>query len=200
VYPTAGQETMEEGRMTTVAGEPGVVFRTDATGLAWLAETADGNRDKQFTLVLDKDDQPQLRETVQEGDRLVTGVEVRTATTLRDRVPVESVIVKPRGYEAQSVDPREGYDALFWTESAVEKFLYPYYRSQRLWDKRMDRLMADFNTQREMVAVLHRAPSNSSTIDALVGGTLHVGCVGRDEQRKTDTLRWHSLLEYPRNA
>lgn len=182
--------------MTTIAAEPEVVFRTDSTGLAWLAETADGNRDEKLVLVLDKNERAQLRVALQEGDRLVTRVEVETTNKLHDRVQVEAVICKAPGYESQELLRKDGYDALFWTESAVEKFLYPYYRSQRLWDQRMDRLMEKFNTQKEAMAVAHQAPSQSSTIDALAGGTLHVGCLIRDEQSRAHSLRWLPLVEY----
>jgi hypothetical protein len=181
--------------MTTIAAEPEVVFSTDSTGLAWLAETADGNRDAKLVLVLDKDQKPQLRVTQEEGDRVVTRVEVATATKLPDRVQVEMVICKAPGFESQLLR-QDGFDALFWTESAVEKFLYPYYRSQRLWDNRMDRLMEKFNTHKEAMAIAHQAPSRSSTLDALVGGTLHVGCLSRGEQSRANAMRWLPLVDY----
>jgi hypothetical protein len=188
--------------MTGTAAEQGVVLETDATGLAWLAETADGARNSELILVLDKDDQPRLRvedpkndeerkNAVRPDDRIVVKVMVKTPTIQKNRTRIQQIILTAAGRQ-QTVDPAEGYDALFWTESAVEKFLYPYYRSQRLWDKRMEKLMERFNSDPNLMAVMHQAPSHAYAIDARVGSTLHVWCKAPQD---TD-LALHSLLDY----
>ena len=63
-------------------------------------------------------------------------------------------------------------DAIFLTESAVEKFLYPYYRSHRIWDDGMDSLQEKFEQTQQAVGILHKAPSNSDTFSP--EGTLEV--------------------------
>jgi hypothetical protein len=188
--------------MTATAADTEVVFETNATGLAWLAETADGVRDSELILVLDNKDKPQLRyqdpktpeqrnNAVKPDDKVVTKVVVKTPTVLQTRKKIQQIIITAAGRQ-QTVDPAGGYDALFWTESSVEKFLYPYYRSQRLWDKQMDKLMNGFNTDPNLMAIVHQAPSHSYALDAAAGSTLRVCCKTDDD---TDLIL-RSLPEY----
>ena len=46
------------------------------------------------------------------------------------RLGVSQVTIKPKGGCAHVL---EGCDAVFWSESAVEKFLFPYYASKGMW-------------------------------------------------------------------
>jgi hypothetical protein len=52
-------------------------------------------------------------------------------STVEVRPPVRAVIVECEG---TTVDLVNGYDAVFWSEAAVEKFVLPYYASKSLWE------------------------------------------------------------------
>ena len=70
--------------------------------------------------------------------------------------PVEITFQAP-GCEKVRIE--EVADAIFWTESAVDKFLFPYYASQRLFtDEEMRRLKESFRDER-VVAIWHFTPS-----------------------------------------
>jgi hypothetical protein len=55
-----------------------------------------------------------------------------TATVQPVRPPVVSLEIRARGMKA-SEQLAERYDAVFWSEAAVEKFLFPYYASKYQW-------------------------------------------------------------------
>jgi hypothetical protein len=54
-----------------------------------------------------------------------------TASVQPLRDPVESVTILAAGMKEP--DSLNAYDAVFWSESAVEKFLFPYYASKSQW-------------------------------------------------------------------
>jgi hypothetical protein len=156
----------------------------DATNLSWLAETADGVRDKLLYLIIDDDKKLQLVQKKLENQKELTTI--WTPKHRPDRIPVEEVICKGQGYQEALLSSKD-FDALFWTESSIEKFLYPYYRAHRLWDEQMDRLQEQFETDDYAVAMAHRAPSKSSTLAA---HTLYIGVL------RESTLRWMTLDDY----
>src|SRR5688572_8986747 len=121
--------------------------------LSWLAERADGSRDEDLALVRDVNGLPQIRESrdpgkppvLEDGDELIANV--RTSDSCKREKVVAVHIETQTGMQLPITG--KGPDALFWTQSAVEKFLYPYYYSQRLWDDEMDKLKAKFSTDRK---------------------------------------------------
>jgi hypothetical protein len=56
----------------------------------------------------------------------------------------------------------------------------------------MDKLMKSFDTDPNLMAILHQAPSHSYALDATAGSTLRVCCKTADD---TDLI-FRSLLEY----
>lgn len=58
-------------------------------------------------------------------------VPCNTATVQPDRAPVQQVSIQALGMAEPESLAR--YDALFWSEAAVEKFLFPYYASKYQW-------------------------------------------------------------------
>jgi hypothetical protein len=169
-------------------------LQANSTNLGWLAETSDGKREKYLLLVLDQHNMLQLRENLQDGDRRVVPIEegedkelrVMTPKRRKERVEVEEVSCKPKGCLSIPLPPGEEWDALFWTESAVEKFLYPYYHSQRLWNDEMDKVKAKFDKDDCAVAIAHRAPSHSAILPAQ---TLSIGRLTKDA-RNQRILTW----------
>ena len=183
--------------MTRTIESEEVVLQLTATDLAWLAETADGRRSVDFTLVRDANGKAKLRPDMkmEPGDQIATEIKVRTEPILPGRASLVQVIGQAEDFELEPLLAKDGWDALFWTESAVEKFLYPYYRSQRLWDSRMDDLKAKYDVDKDAVAIAHLAPSYSQILDANSAHTIAIGKVVRNKAAKP-AVHWKPLGHY----
>jgi hypothetical protein len=139
----------------------------DARKLAWLAETAHGLQGQDLVLVQPEGEgDPTLRrkDEIQGTDHVLLRVftEGKDPPMIR---PGKVVLGLPGGKEVRvdEIDGGEG-DALFWSASAVEKFLFPYYSSQRLLTpQEMGRLEAEYKNA-DVVAMLHVAPSKARAI------------------------------------
>ncbi|HET6578578.1 MAG TPA: hypothetical protein VFG66_09655 [Gemmatimonadales bacterium] len=170
------KKAMADGeRATTEPPPPALLERLelDSKELAWAAETADGTRDKTMFLVLDQDGALQLKESMEGSDRLLR--RVKTASHVPARRKVLEVSCAVDGWnDPARLSSAEKWDAVFWTESSIEKFLYPYYHCQRLWDERMDSVRDAFEHDAEAVAIAHRAPSNSKVLGPSPVDTLGV--------------------------
>ena len=168
---------------------------TSSLELSWLAEKADGSRDEDLVLVKDKSGALQLREApgpgkppdLEDGDMMI--VNVRTKACQREKVVAVNIQTESG---AQPPITGKGPDALFWTESAVEKFLYPYYHSQRIWGPEMDALRAKFAQDSKAYAILHRAPSHSQSLSDQK--TLEIARMV--EVKGGEALQWVDLKEY----
>jgi hypothetical protein len=177
---------------------PKVDAVTSSVDLSWLAETADGTRDQDLALVKDEAGQLQIRQPAKPGEppELKPGdafiVPVRTEGTCATREQVRNITIFSMG-GGQADITGIGPDALFWTDSAVEKFLYPYYYSQRIWSKEMDLLREQFSTDPAAIAVLHRAPSTSETVPAYP--PLEVARVKKGTEM-SPVLEWVELKKY----
>jgi hypothetical protein len=169
----------------------------DATNLSWLAETADGMRDVDLALFIDDKQRLQLEKDDVHGTKPSLAT-IRTPKYRPFRVPVTEVVcrgkievkddpTKPDIIFEQTLPSNKNYDAVFWTESSVEKFLYPYYRAHRLWDETMDRLQEQFEQDDFAVAIAHQAPSKSF---AVVPTSVEIGVV------KDGKLEWMTVKDY----
>jgi hypothetical protein len=187
-----------EGEMNRTLESEQVVLQLTATDIAWLAETADGTRSVDFILVKDAKGDAKLRsqDKLEPGDEVATEIKVRTEKTLPSRIPVLQVTCEVEGHDLMPLPSDEGWDAVFWTESSVEKFLYPYYRSQRLWSATMDALKATFDTDPEAVAIAHRAPSHSQILDGVAPPTIAIGKVVRDTAAAKPAIHWKPIGHY----
>jgi hypothetical protein len=199
--------TIEQDQPAIGNAEAGdVLLDPNARDLAWLAETADGIRDKHLLLVMDEQKRLQLR---REGKVLRTDtpvavvkgakpLRIKTSPLRPSRVPVVAVTCQAENGKAAPLPPVEGegwtWDAMFWTESAVEKFLYPYYQSQRLLDDQQLKLLKKQFDADNAVAIAHRAPSHSSVVPA---ATVGIGLLGADRTTVTWTLFSNLLKEQP---
>lgn len=128
----------------------------DARQLAVLAEWADGVRNQHLVLVRTSDGEYKLKDRKAENDQVI--LQVFTRDIVPDRLqPVSVTCTLPGGGGA--IEVSQEFDALFWTESAVEKFLLPYYYSQRiLTGDQMERVKKHL-ADREVCAFLHMPPS-----------------------------------------
>jgi hypothetical protein len=139
----------------------------DARKLAWWAEEAHGKQGAPLYVVLDDDGNPKLTDERPANAKQLL-FEVDTTGLRRPLVqPAQLTLELQSGRKFDLLhDPRSpGCDALFWTASAIEKFLFPYYHAQRLFsDERMATFRNEYRADRELVAVLHRAPSRARLI------------------------------------
>jgi len=133
---------------------------------AWLAETLDGRRDefvkvirviengRQKLVVKSNDYTPGPGETL-----VLDGIRTDNWVPKRPEVKVTIAI----GTASTLCQTEDGLlcDAVFCSESAIEKFVFPYYHSQRLLtDAELDSLRADVRNPLTM-AVGHAHPSRS---------------------------------------
>lgn len=148
--------TCEEKKRTTAAGRNSVT-------LTWLAEKADGHREEKLQLVLHPAEGLRLRreqEALEPGETPVCTIETSSCQPGRKRVTNIALQIDGKTTQDFDIDP-EGWDALFWTESAVEKFLYPYYHAHRIWDEKIIAVKDAFEAHPEAYAIRHKAPSAS---------------------------------------
>jgi hypothetical protein len=151
----AGNSQPDSGSATETTTMPQI----NATALAWWAETAHGFQGERLAVVRRENaDQPDIVPLSSVGPKDEVYFEVFTpeqSTLIR---PEKLTLKAPNGPELDLLAMREA-DALFWTASAIEKFVFPYYYAQRLLSQdQMAQLLADYNSSR-LVAILHVAPS-----------------------------------------
>jgi hypothetical protein len=149
--------------------------------LSWLAEKADGTRDKKLQLIAhdtlglsiqDEDYQPGTDE------HFVCYIETPSCQPTRKKVVAATLTTEDKIDHPITVTKDKQWDAVFWTESSIEKFLYPYYHAQRIWDDELENLKASFEAYPLGFGMRHRAPSASEPIT--LATTLEVGVIGMD--------------------
>lgn len=122
-----------------------------------LAEKADGLRDQDLALVQRADGQLDVVPADQAGDAQVL-YRLRTPSRYpaEQRPPFQLVLTPPP--PGEPFDARARYDALFWSESAVEKFLLPYYQ-RVLTPEQLLELARAFRDNPNVYAIGHVAPT-----------------------------------------
>lgn len=143
-----------------------VTVTLNATQAGWVAEITDGERDVAFVVVQDAGGNPQLREVgkLESGDTVAT--EIRCLTK---GIPKRNRVTEVHCFAENWTEPgillsSDKWDAVFWTESAVKKFLYPYYHSQRLWNQELAALEQQFDADPDAIALAHLAPSRTAPL------------------------------------
>jgi hypothetical protein len=141
------------------------VAQIDATILHWLAEEAHGRQGKtKLILVKDLAGKPALRDPegkdgVKATDEVLFDI-ITHADAPQLMRPAKIILQVPGGNE-ERLDQLEGCDALFWSTSAIEKFLLPYYAAHRLLNDDEMATLKSKCKQKNVVAILHVAPSKS---------------------------------------
>jgi hypothetical protein len=189
--PPLGRHTTEQPVRDATAAV--VVAVDDSRELSWAAETANGTRDRTMFLVLDRDGHLQVTETRQNTDHELR--RIRTDSCMPNRRKVLEVSCEVDGWnDPLRLSSAEKWDAIFWTESSIEKFLYPYYHCQRLWSPLLEMLKEEFERDADAVAIAHQAPSNSRVLGRSVLSTIGVGRL--TSQGGVTTLAWMSGYAY----
>jgi hypothetical protein len=157
-----------------------MLLQLTATDLIWLGETADGKRGVDLVLVKDCHGKPRLKEAVEDGDTKVRDIKIKTEPSRfkagRKREQIKEVLCRPHQGKEFLLTSKAEFDAVFWSESAIGKFVWPYYHSHRLWDSVMQGVREAFDGDPHAVAIAHQAPSKSSVQPPSLG-SLHVGRV-----------------------
>jgi hypothetical protein len=131
--------------------------------LVRLGEEADGRRGRELLLVRDRDGRPRLRPAAEAGDQVVSQVRVRPpAPTLAGRARLTDIVCRSADGASLAIRPdADEFDCLFWSESAVRKFVWPYYHAHRLWDAGLQQLRDEWESDPTAVAIVHQAPTKS---------------------------------------
>lgn len=141
-------------------GPPRLRHPLNARALAWIAEGADGRRDEPLVLFQNQKGNLQLE---------------RAGTVPEDQVILE-LFTKSRKQQERTPRALEiptDWDAVFLSESAVEKFVFPYYTAQRLLTAaELNRLKTAFYTREDVVGIVHKPPSRPLLLVAKAGGRL----------------------------
>jgi len=133
--------------------------------IAWWAETADGTRDKPLRLVLNADGKCSLipeTKSLKAGEKVILNVRTASHQPNRER-PVVTVVASGSSKELTDCD------AVFWTESAVDKFVGPYYHSHRLFDDEIEQILEAYYQDENVVAIAHFPPSRLTKISSGTG-------------------------------
>ncbi len=169
--------------------------------IAWWAETADGLPDQELALA-EVEEKGSIKHVIEpaavatsKGHKvLIRGIFVDSCQPGRPKV--DRVVIEVDGVERECKVDGQTCDAVFCTESAVRKFLLPYYHAQRLlspedWE--------DLNTaiaDPTVPAIGHVAPSHSRAVGGSQIFSVAQAKVNREGQ--VGELEWISLREYSR--
>jgi hypothetical protein len=135
--------------------------------LAWWAESADGCRDEDLVITeIIENGTPKhvvrKKGVLAPGERLLVNDIIHTESAVKGRQTVSRLLIEVEGETIECKAKDDTWcDSVFCSESAMEKFLFPYYHSQRLLtDDEWKRLKADFMNPLT-VAIGHVHPSHS---------------------------------------
>lgn len=152
-----------------------------ASTLRRAAETADGTRDKDVCLLIREDDFRVVKCGTPPGaDEILIECYTKDQGPTSMRPGIAEIKLKSKKAKEHRLE--EKYDAVFWTESAVEKFVYPYYASlyrheacERLC------LLKEAWEDPKVVAIAHLPKSEPFDLDGKL-----LGLVGGTVQRETE--------------
>jgi hypothetical protein len=140
------------------------------TTLAWFAEGAHGQQDQTLYIVEEDGDLVLTDKDPRPGKQPVLEVVPKNERPPLKKAHKIALQLKAGGVERNLLrDPQfVGCDALFWTASSIEKFMFPYYHAQRLYgQEEICSLMARYRANRSLVAAVHVAPSRPGSIGLL---------------------------------
>jgi hypothetical protein len=118
--------------------------------LTLLAEEVDGRRNEKLRIVETSEHKLAIEGQGVQGRFLF---EVCTALN-KEREPVTVT-----ASAASTEETLQGCDAFFWSESAVEKFVWPYYYSHRTINPEIVAIKYAFDNDANVLGILHTYPS-----------------------------------------
>lgn len=144
----------------------------DSRDLSCFTEAAHGAMGEELAIV----------STAAGDKRLIRFADMKSGHTLLLRVFTSPEVPKRMKPAAITFEPTDSgpkvnvakdFDACFWSESAVEKFLFPYYEAHRLLTRQeMEQLRTRYKSE-NAIAILHMPPSRSlvAETDGSIGVT-----------------------------
>ena len=166
--------------------------RGTATTLTWLDEMADGYRDEGLKLVMHAKDGLSLRRASYTLDpTLETEVcRIQTPSSQPTRQKVQSVTLDTQNGASHRIDvTTDDLESGFGMESAIEKFVYPYYHSHRSWTPELEALKEAYRSYPDAFAMRHKAPSRLAAEP--FAESLEVGVIGMGV-----VPQWYSPKEF----
>ena len=139
-----------------------------ANDLRRLAEAVDGVRDETAYVVWGSAG-PEVRTQRPNSDEVI--FECMTSNTEPDRAKIGAIHLQPPVIASDGkplTNFARRFDAMFWSEAAVEKFLFPYY-GRFSSPGHIDRMRRAFN-QKRVVASMHMPDSLSRYLVSAPGG------------------------------
>ncbi|HEY8309798.1 MAG TPA: hypothetical protein VIG47_04545 [Gemmatimonadaceae bacterium] len=137
-----------------------------ANDLRALAEAADGARDKPAYVVWG-DDGPELKTERPPASTEVI-FECATNNVVPNRAKLHSITLDPpvvTSHGKTVTDIVTRYDAMFWSEAALEKFVLPYYLGSGK-PELVDRIRKAFN-HASVVAIMHLPDSSPIILSSI---------------------------------
>lgn len=134
------------------------VATLDAHDLSALAETAEGILDETLYVVKKRGQYVAVKKSDWDPTNECV-MQLFTSSTYASR-PWPTVSVSSGDVNKVL----EGCDAVFWRESSAEKLLWPYYYSQRLYDRKAASIRRAFKTEPSILALIHTFPSHPDTV------------------------------------
>jgi hypothetical protein len=149
--------------VVTMSDPQALLLELSETDLVRLGEQADGGGERELLLIRDREGRARLRQAAESGDQVVSQIRIRPpAPTLVARPRLAEIVGRSADGASISLRPEtDQYDCLFWSESAVRKFVWPYYHAHRLWDSELQRLRDQWESDPTAVAIAHQAPTKS---------------------------------------
>jgi hypothetical protein len=137
--------------------------------IAWWAETADGYRDEDLVVCqMMVEGTPRLvleRRAVAEKERLPIVMEnIRVSSIHPNRPKVTKIMVEVGGVMQEAMVDGVPADAVFCSESAIEKFLLRYYEAQRLLTEEQWASLRAALMDERVPAIAHVAPSRAAAV------------------------------------
>lgn len=130
-----------------------------ATDVRRLAEAVNGRRDLDVIVATDGNGELVTRTSLLPDDTYL--FTVRTESRQQRAAPTGRLEVAGMDLEL------EGCDSVFWTEAAVEKFVWPYYEAHGI-DVR--RVREAYESDQNIVAIVHKVPTVPDIVYAGAGG------------------------------
>lgn len=194
------EKSSPDDRSSNFMGD-GAAPKLTYTDFAWLAETLDGRRNEDVKVTMVQENgRPKL--VVRERDYQLAPGEtlvlngIRTDTAIQGRPEVTNLTFSV-GEASTTCITDEGLlcDAVFCSESAIEKFVFPYYRSQRLLDEtEWAQVKTEFENP-STIAIGHAHPSRRQIFKTGTPpiGSFYVLGVERDNKGLVTELKWRNL-------
>jgi hypothetical protein len=145
-------------------------YQITSNRLAWFVEGAHGQQHKTMYIVDDGSGELVMTDVDPRPEKEPL-LEVTTTCERKELQAPKQVVIELQSGQTRKLLNDPDYpkcDALFWSASSIEKFLFPYYHSHRLYSHaEICGLMSQYRANSKLVAAVHVAPSRPGSINGL---------------------------------